>query len=269
MPNVDRRIIYIVMIAAVVYAFVNPMGLPVTISDYTRTAHAAIEALPAGAVLVLGMDFSPGGIPELEPAAKAIFYQCMCNDVKVVMIGMWVMAGDMGERVLDEMAPLFPAKVYGVDFVNIGFKPGNGLLLERAADNIIEAAVDVDHRGLALSAMPLFEQFRSLREAAFWVCLSTGNPGVSDWIKVIGDPLGIPGTTDVVSVSIPENMPFVQSGQLTGIIQGMRGAAEYELLVDRPGRATAGMDAQSLAHVVILVFIVLGNVAYLTRKTRA
>jgi hypothetical protein len=40
------------------------------------------------------------------------------------------------------------------------------------------------------------------------------------------------------------------------------------LLVDRPGRATAGMDAQSLAHVVILVFIVLGNVAYLTRKNR-
>lgn len=254
------------MILTVVYAFVKPMGLPVTISDYTRTAYNAIDALPAGSVLVIGMDFSAGGIPELEPAGKTIFYQCMKNNVKVVFMGMWVMAGDMTERVLAEMEPLFPDKTYGVDYVNIGYKPGNALLLERASTDIIGAALDIDHRGQTLSTMPLFETFKSLQDADFWVCLSTGNPGVPDWIKVIGDPFGIPGTTDVVSVSIPENMPFVQSGQLTGIIQGMRGAAEYELLAKRPGRAVAGMDAQSLSHVVILFFVLLGNIAYLTRK---
>jgi len=168
--------------------------------------------------------------------------------------------------VLTEMEPLFPDKTYGVDYVNIGYKPGNALFLERAVTDIIGASLDIDHRGQTLSTMPLFETFKSLQDADFWVCLSTGNPGVPDWIKVVGDPFGIPGTTDVVSVSIPENMPFVQSGQLTGIIQGMRGAAEYELLAKRPGRAVAGMDAQSLSHVVILFFVLLGNIAYLTRK---
>ncbi len=266
MANLDRRIIYLVMIVAVVYAFIKPMGLPVTISHYTEVAYDAIDALPPGSVLVLGMDFSAGGIPELEPAGKTIFYQCMNNNVKVVMMGMWVMAGDMGERILDEMEPLFPDKVYGTDYVNIGYKPGNALLLERAIDDIVAAALDVDHRGQTLSTMPIFENFKSLKDAAFWVCLSTGNPGVPDWIKVVGDPHGIKGTTDVVSVSIPENMPFVQSGQLTGIIQGMRGAAEYELLAKRPGRAVAGMDAQSLSHVVILAFVLLGNIGYLLRK---
>jgi hypothetical protein len=254
------------MIAAVVFAFVKPMGLPISINDTTKVAHGAIQALPAGSVLALSMDFSAGGIPELEPAGKAIFYQCMKNNVKVVFMGMWVMAGDMTERVLDEMAPLFPGKTYGVDYVNIGYKPGGAMMLERAKDDIIAASLDIDHRGKALSGYPIFETFKSLKDAAFWVCLSTGNPGVPDWIKVVGDPLKIKGTTDVVSVSIPENMPFVQSGQLTGIIQGMRGAAEYELLVSRPGRAVAGMDAQSLSHVVILAFIVLGNIGFLMRK---
>jgi hypothetical protein len=43
----------------------------------------------------------------------------------------------------------------------------------------------------------------------------------------------------------------------------MAGAAEYETLVDAPGLATRGMDAQSLAHVFIALMIVLGNLAFL------
>ena len=43
---------------------------------------------------------------------------------------------------------------------------------------------------------------------------------------------------------------------------GMKGAAEYELLVNAPGAAVQGMDAQSLGHIVILVFIILGNLGY-------
>jgi hypothetical protein len=265
--NIDRRIIYVIMIIAVVYAFIKPMGLPITISQHTKTAYNAIDKLPPGSILVLGMDFSAGGIPELEPAGKAIFYQCMKNNVRVVFMGMWVMAGDMAERILTEMEPLFPNKKYGVDYINIGYKAGGAPMLEKAVDDIVAAAVGIDHRGNALPGnLPIMQDFKSLKDIAFWVCLSTGNPGVPDWIKVVGDPLKIPGTTDVVSVSIPENMPFVQSGQLTGIIQGMRGSSEYELLVGRPGRAVAGMDAQSLTHVVILAFILLGNIAYLTRK---
>ena len=266
MINLDRRIIYLIMILVVVYAFINPMGLPVTISGHTRTAFEAIDALPAGSYLVLSMDYGAGGIPELEPAGKSIFYHCMRNDVKVVFMGMWVQAGDMAERVLTELEPAFPEKQYGVDYVNVGYKPGRALLLEQAVEDIIAAALDTDHRGKALSAQPIFADFKSLKDADFWVCLASGSPGVPDWIKVVGDPHDIPGTTDVVSVSIPENMPFVQSGQLTGIIQGMRGAAEYELLVERPGRAVAGMDAQSLAHVVIIGFIVLGNIGFLMQR---
>ncbi|MDP2872183.1 MAG: hypothetical protein Q8P31_06575 [Bacillota bacterium] len=267
MANIDRRIIYVIMMLAVIYAFIKPMGLPITVSQHTKTAYNAIDALPAGSILVLGMDFSAGGIPELEPAGKAIFYQCMKNNVRVVFMGMWVMAGDMAERILTEMEPLFPDKKYGVDYINIGYKAGGAPMLEKAVDDIVLAAVGIDHRGNALPGnMAIMQDFKSLKDVSFWVCLSTGTPGTGDWIRIVGDPLKIKGTTDIVSVSIPEQMPYVQSGQLTGIIQGMRGSAEYELLIKRPGRAVAGMDAQSLTHVVILAFILLGNLGYLVRK---
>jgi hypothetical protein len=60
----------------------------------------------------------------------------------------------------------------------------------------------------------------------------------------------------------PQNEPYYQSGQLAGLLSGLRCAAEYEVRSGHPGRAAAGMDAQSLGHVVIILAICLGNLAY-------
>ena len=38
--------------------------------------------------------------------------------------------------------------------------------------------------------------------------------------------------------------------------------AEYETLVGRQDKATAGMSAQSMAHLIIVAFIIFGNVAF-------
>ncbi|MEW6753707.1 MAG: hypothetical protein AB1505_22410, partial [Candidatus Latescibacterota bacterium] len=64
--------------------------------------------------------------------------------------------------------------------------------------------------------------------------------------------------------------PFLQSGQLAGMIGGLAGAAEYEQLIGHPAAATAGMLAQSVTHVIIVAFIVFGNAAYFaTRRLQA
>jgi hypothetical protein len=55
--------------------------------------------------------------------------------------------------------------------------------------------------------------------------------------------------------------PYLSAGQILGLIGGMKGAAEYERLMDLFGDARRGMDAQSLVHVVIVVLVILGNLA--------
>jgi hypothetical protein len=58
-------------------------------------------------------------------------------------------------------------------------------------------------------------------------------------------------------------MPYVnEQKQLTGLLAGLKGAAEYEYLINHPGTATSGMDAQSIAHLIIIIFIIIGNVSY-------
>jgi hypothetical protein len=80
---------------------------------------------------------------------------------------------------------------------------------------------------------------------------------------------GVTVTGGGTAVTIPGLMPYVASGQLSGVLAGLRGAAEYEVRLGVPGRATAGMDAQSLSHVLIMLFVILGNVAYFYDKNKA
>jgi len=56
--------------------------------------------------------------------------------------------------------------------------------------------------------------------------------------------------------------PYLQAGQIEGIIGGLKGAAEYEKLVEHPGGGIVGMTAQSVGHIAIIIFIILGNIGY-------
>jgi hypothetical protein len=103
------------------------------------------------------------------------------------------------------------------------------------------------------------------------VCEFTGLVGLLEmWIQyfqVSGvRPDFVHGCT---AVSGPSNYTFLDSGQITGLLVGMLGAAEYEQILESPGRGLKGMTAQTAAHLLIIVLIVVGNIAEQVRKRTA
>ena len=59
---------------------------------------------------------------------------------------------------------------------------------------------------------------------------------------------------------------FLQSGQLNGLMGGLKGAAEYETLVDKKSMAVRGMRPQSVVHLLVIVFVFIGNALYFYHK---
>lgn len=270
MSNIDRRWIYGLMIFVIALALIRPIGLAIIPSDATRTAYDLIDALPSGSIVWLGMEFSAGGIPELMPAAQSIIRQGFRKNLRFVAAGMWNMAGDMADQAFSIVKEEFPDKKYGVDWVNLGYKPGNEVLLQQYLDNIINTAQGVDFYQNDLNTLPLLKEFPNLKAADMVAIFCTGTPGEKEYIKHVTGPNNIPLVEAAISVSVPECMPLVQSGQIKGLVAGMKGAAEYEVLVQKPGSATAGMDAQSFSHALIIIFMILGNIGYvLTRNKKA
>ena len=99
------------------------------------------------------------------------------------------------------------------------------------------------------------------------VSLAAGTSGIETWYVYGKDKYKFELGGGCTGVIAPGLYPLLRSGQINGLIGGLRGAAEYEVLIGQKGRAVAGMDAQSATHFAIIVLVILCNVFYLLMKT--
>ena len=66
----------------------------------------------------------------------------------------------------------------------------------------------------------------------------------------------------------PDFVPYLQTGQVTGMINGMKGCAEYEKLRNDPRMATAGLTSLTMSHLVMFLFIGIGNLIYFMERKK-
>ena len=110
---------------------------------------------------------------------------------------------------------------------------------------------------------------QSLRDVNYAVSLGAGNPGVEAWYVFGKDKYKFELGGGCTGVMAPGLYPLLRSGQINGLIGGLRGAAEYESLIGQKGRAVAGMDAQSATHLAIIVLVDhVQSLLFLTRGNR-
>ena len=127
-------------------------------------------------------------------------------------------------------------------------------------------AYPTDVKGVKLAALPLTKRITAAKDIALVFTLSAGDPGIPAWVQIANGRYGSKLAGGATAVQTPQFLPYVQAGQMIGILGGLKGAAEYEYLVKFKGLATSGMDAQSLSHLVIMLFIVIANLTYLFER---
>jgi len=265
--SIDQRIVYVLLALSVIIPLFSPIGMPISINpDLTQKFYDFVENLPAGSIVWMGPDYSPGSSAELDPQLAAAFRHCMMKGHKVVIMSMWEQGAMLARNVVDPIAKEM-GKKYGEDYVNLGYKPGREAALRAMVADVWAGSAGVDINGTKLGDLPLMAQVKKL-DTCIAVCIdySSGSPGDGDYRQYVTNPQGIPLLTGQVAVQVPTRLPIMRSGEMKGLIPGLRGAAEYEKLINKPGVATQLMDAQSMAHVVIVLFMVLGNIGYVAMR---
>ena len=101
------------------------------------------------------------------------------------------------------------------------------------------------------------------------ISLGAGNPGVEAWYVFGKDKYKFELGGGCTGVIAPGLYPLLRSGQINGLIGGLRGAAEYESLIGQKGKAVAGMDAQSATHLAIIVLVIMCNLFYFSLRAPA
>ncbi len=262
--RIDRRIIFVLVLVAVVIPLIVPLGLPIDVSPPVQSLYDTVDALPPGTIVMLAGDYSPDTVPELQPMTLAFLRHAFKNDLRVVVTCLWPASPPLVEAALTPLAEEF-GKEYGVDFVNLGYMTGGPVTI-LGMDNSITKTFPSDYYGTPVGEIPLMDEVGSLADVALVMEVSAGTPGTREWVQQAVSRFSVTLGSGTTAVGAPNFYPYVSSGQLVGLLGGLKGAAEYETLVGMPADATKGMDAQSIVHALIVVFILIGNVAYFLSK---
>jgi hypothetical protein len=256
--RLDRRIIYTLVILAVAVPLLKPLGLPIKVTSEVQTIFNDIENLPEGSNIMVAADFDPASQPELYPMLKAVMEQIVRKHHKMLIVVLWINGPNLVSQAIDELKAENPGWTSGVDYAFLGFQVG-GTIVIMSLGNDISKTYPKDFYGNATAPMPIIRGFKQLKDADYLVMLEAGNSG--DWWIVYGtEKFDIPVGAGVTAVMAPQYYPYLQAGQINGIIGGLRGAAEYEKLNNKPGLATSAMDSQSVVHALIFMAILLANI---------
>ena len=63
--NIDARVIYIILMIGVVVPLLNPLGLPIPVSEPTRSSYNLINSLPAGSIVLVATEYTAGSLGEV------------------------------------------------------------------------------------------------------------------------------------------------------------------------------------------------------------
>ena len=267
--RIDRRIIFAVMFLGVVVALLLDFHFPIHPTDSVQAAYDTVNRVAdekSPALALMCFSYGASSEPEMQPMAVSLLRHLFGRDVKVVAMCLWPEASGLAQKALEKTAGEFGLR-YGRDYVFVGYKPGaNSVILNMGRS--FRDAFPLDAWGARVDTLALTRDIGGLADFDLVIDLAAGDSIEYWWIPYGQERFGFPFVAGCTAVMAPGLFPFLQSGQLAGFIGGLAGAAEYEHLVGRAGAATAGMRVQSITHLIIIVFVLMGNVTYFLVRRR-
>jgi hypothetical protein len=262
--GIDRRWIFLAIGVAVVIPFFLPMGLPVVVTPEVRHLYDAIEELPSDSKpIILSLDYAPATTPELDPMSVAILRHAFNKKIPVIVMTLHPAGYGLAQQAIAIASEGYDVQ-YGVDYVFLGFNPGIAAVMLGMGIDILNVFPE-DAYGTPTASMPIMEGVRNYDDIPLLISIA-GSAYPDSWISFAYQPYGQRVAAGVTAVMATDYYPYLDAGQMVGLLGGMRGAAEYEVLIDHPDKGVRGMDSQSVIHLFIIVLVVLGNVAYFAQR---
>ncbi len=259
----DRRIVFILVALAVIIPMLFPISLSVSISKPTKDLYNFIDELEEGSAIMLVFDYGPSSLAELNPMAKAILKQCFEKDIKVVGLTLYAVGTTMGSDLMQGVADEKNA-VYGEDYVFLGYRPGIELVILGMGDDI-SSIYEKDYYETPISELPMMNNIKNYDQIELVVDLSSGSLTES-WITFANGQFNQKIAAGVTGVIISQMYPYLQTGQLIGLISGIAGAAEYEILIKDPAKGVLWINIESFVHLLIVLLVIIGNIAFFVNR---
>jgi len=267
MMQIDRRWIYLAIGLAVIIPAIFSFTAPVSVTPEVKKIYDFVEGLGPNDYLFLAMDYDPSSMAELNPMAEAVLKHAFTKDRKVIIVTLAQFGPGMVEEITTRLANEF-SRVRGEDYAFLGYRPYPAITIMLMGTDF-RVPFPQDYYGATLDSLPIMRGIKNFNNVKGVIDLTAGNTA-DFWITYGNGRYNFPLAIGITGVMAADYYQYLQSGQIFGIIPGVKGAAEYERLIDMPGQGMQQVSYQVVAHAVIILFIVISNVAYFaTRKQKS
>lgn len=262
--SLDVKVIYVMQALLILVPMIFPLNIPIQIGDTTNEFYDLIESYPSGSIIMVGASgISPSYYPALAPALKAFMEHALSNDLRLIAWTGSAVVPPMWEKLMSQVSAK-SGKTYGEDWVFLGYIPGGEPAVAGLANDLWKTAL-TDSYGTPLDQLPLMANVHNAEDIAAYYEVTGGTDTLENVLRQFNTPFGTPILLCTSTGMIPATMPYYPD-QVVAVLYGIRGGAEYEILVEKPWRGVSTTDVTSVLNLYVICVIILGNLSLLAKK---
>lgn len=270
LQSIDRRILYLLTAAVItVPLLVRPARHPQVITPEVTNAFSTIDSVPAGKIVFVSIVFSAGTEAENGPQTEVLMRHMFTKGIPFAVLSWDPVGAKLSFDIADKLEKQL-GKSYGRDWVHLGYRPGPIYAVISGMAEDFRKVIDHDRNNTKVDQIEMLKDVRGYKQIGA-VAEITPSGTLGTWIAYFTTPYHIPLVFCPTAVMAAEAYPFLDSRQIRGMLNGVVGAAQYEVLLGQGNERTyaaAAAWALSAAHVYIILLIVIGNLGYLAGKRR-
>ncbi len=278
LQTIDRRMIYAVLLVFILVPLFNPkFQLPnypakQSVDFYDTIEKVAADKSNAHKIVIINGMWSPSTRGENQWQARALVTHLMMHHLHFATLTFDTQnATIMQQNVVEPLAKQY-GYVYGRDYVNWGYRPFTAYNITiKGLVNDIPGTIKKDAHGANVASLPVMAGIKGRGDVAAVVDI-TPVQSTETWLGLFEQNNNPPYLFAPTAVMAPTYYPYLDTGQIAGMLTGIKGAGDYEQLIGVHSFGTRAAGALSLVYALIILLIILGNLGYyvsLAAKRRA
>lgn len=264
--DIDHRIIASIVPIIIMYIILNPFKIPFPVTQYGQDYYDFVQSIPDGSNVGFMMGDSPATRPSLQSATVLAFEILLEKDCQVVI---WVDRAN-APPIVEDYINIVTSKLekegktveYGVDYVWLGYIAGREAAQAAFLADIRQVTNAKDAYGTPFSELPIMENINTGEDLPYGFancqCACTEPMYVRQWQKPYGSKIA----TINCAMDLTFVQPYLATGQLQAVANGLLASAEMEYLTGELGLAFGQTLSVSMAGVFFVILIILGNAFY-------
>lgn len=266
--SIFRVVIFSILVAIIAWTiFVGSQSQPLpAFPPEVFGVNSAVNNIPAGAPVLLAVDYDIGLSAEMEAASSVLLDHLMIRGAYLTVVSTTTTGPAQAEHLINTVNVRSEHQYRDPDqYTNLGYIPGghSGLFaFAQAPRQVLPYSIAGDH---VWESEPLAD-INSLEQFALTAVITEDPDKARAWIEQVQPTLGNKPIIMALSAQAdPMVRPYYdnQTNQLQGFVSGVAGGASYEALLNRLGLGRIYWDAFTRASIAGVVLIIIAGLVYI------